>query len=528
MSLFQTAQAFLMRNRVRIFDLGFVLALIGVATLFTFEADIFVNEARDSVEKLKFELNELLVLATLVMAGVLYYVWRRAVEHKRENVRRLQAEQEVLKLALHDPLTSLPNRRHFDESLKAALKTVPTAPEAHAIFFFDLNGFKKVNDIHGHPVGDQLLIHVSARLLRAKREGDLVARLGGDEFAVIARNIAGSEGAASLARRMTECFDSPFILDGVRHQIGTAIGIALTPHDGVEGAELLRKADVALYRAKVEKKTAVRFFEAGMDAHLHERDELERALQDSVNDDALFLRFKPSVNASDGAITGFEVLPRWRHPTLGDLGSDRLLPIAEDAGLLASVTQILFRQACRAASTWPPKVRLAYNFPGALLSDTTIGLRILAALSEAGLSPTRLDLEVDEGALVREAESGQALISLLRKAGISIVADHFGTGYANLQNLQQLQIDRIKIDPSFVSAMLDDRRAAVMVRALISIGQGLDVGVAADGVMTLDQQAALAAQGCEVSQGDLVGGPVDEAEAEALVAETDFAGTMLA
>lgn len=504
------------RHKVKIFDAGFLIVALCVAALFAFEVDVFATEGRLTKRQETIELNELMALTTLLMGGVLFYTWRRAREHTRENARRMEAEKEVMSLAFQDPLTGLPNRRRFDEALKAALNTVPAAPEAHAIFLLDLNGFKKINDVHGHPVGDQVLIHVGARLLRAVREGDLVARLGGDEFVVLARNVAGAEGASTVALRIIECITPPVVVDGVRHAVGTAIGVALSPHDGAGAEELLRKADVALYRAKVERASTVRFFEPEMDARLQERDSLEQALRQAVEADALLVRFRPTGRIGEPQITGFEALARWPHPAQGELPPERFLPVAQDAGLLPVLTEQLLVKACAAVS-WPRSVRLSFTLPGGLLTDPAFGLRILSALGRTGLSPNRLDLEIDEGALIREAEAAQALLNPLRSAGVSIVASHFGTGYSDLQNLHRLKLDRIKIDRTFVEAMTYDRKAAVMVKALIGIGQGLDLGVIADGVGTEAQKAALAAQGCDQAQGAMYGDAVDQAEASALV-----------
>lgn len=495
----------MVRHRVKIFDLGFIILLLAVAGLFAFEVDIFDNEGLVSQRQETIELDEMLVLTTFVMLAVLFYTWRRAREHQRENDRRIAAENEVLTLALQDPLTGLPNRRQFDDALKAALTTVPAAPEAHAVLLLDLNGFKKINDLHGHPAGDQLLIHVGARLMRAVRDGDLVARLGGDEFAVIARNLAGAAGATGIARRIIESLTAPIVIGTTHHRVGTAIGIALAPQDAADSAELLRMADVALYRAKTEVTSAIRFFEAEMDTHLQQRDELERSLLTGLETDAFDLRFQPAAQA-DGRIVALEVMPVWHHPTLGQLDPDRFLPIAEEVGALQSLVEHLLRKACEAATPWPAHVRLNFNLPSALVADADFGLRILAAIGDTGFSPNRLSLEIDEGALVRQAERAQLLIAPLRRAGIAIVADHFGTGYSDLKNFRRLHLDGVKIDRSFVAAMAHDRQAAVMVKAMIGLAHGLDLAVTADGVGTEQQRAALEAQGCDQAQGRLFGG----------------------
>ncbi len=507
--------AIMVRHRVKIFDLGFIVLLLTVACLFAFEIDIFENQGVVSRREQTLELDELLVLTTIVMLATLFYTWRRAREHQRENERRIVAEKEVLTLALQDPLTGLPNRRQFDDALKSALTTIPAAPEAHAMLLLDLNGFKKINDLHGHPTGDQVLIHVGARLMRAVRDGDLVARLGGDEFAIIARNVSGADGATGIARRIIEILTAPIVIGTTRHRIGTAIGIALAPQDAGTAEELLRMADVALYRAKSETKSAVRFFEAGMDTHLQQRDELERSLLAGLDTHAFGLRFQPA-GQTDGRIGAFEVLPFWRHPTLGQLAPERFLPIAEEIGALQPLVEHLLRTACETARLWPDHVRLCFNLPGALVSDMDFGLRILTVLGETGFSPNRLTLEIDEGALVRDAEHAQRLLVPLRRAGIAIVADHFGTGYSDLKNFRRLELDGVKIDRSFVAAMMYDRQAAVMIKAMIGIAHGLDLKVIADGVGTEQQRAALEAQGCDQAQGRLFGGALT---AEQVLAE---------
>jgi diguanylate cyclase (GGDEF)-like protein len=253
----------------------------------------------------------------------------------------------------------LPNRRQFDEALKAALQAPPAAPEAHAILMLDLNGFKRINDVHGPPVGDEVLIHLGSRLLRAVRDGDLVARLGGDEFAVLARNVAGPEAATTIARRIIEGLATPIPAGGVRHPVGAAIGIALSPRDGATGEEMLRKADVALYRAKTERICGLRFFEPEKDARLRERESLEIALRRAVADDGMIVRFKPAIDGRSGEVTAFEALTEWTDPELGEVVPDRFMPIAEDIGLVSALTEYLLRKACAAAITWTSACPLA-------------------------------------------------------------------------------------------------------------------------------------------------------------------------
>jgi diguanylate cyclase (GGDEF)-like protein len=522
-----TLRAGIMRHRVKIFDFGLVAAILAAGALFAFEVDVFESEGGLTQAQAAIQLDELMALTTLTVIGVLFYVVRRAREHARENARRIEAEREVMALAMQDPLTGLPNRRQFSDVLKAALKVVPAAPEAHALLLLDLNGFKKINDVYGHPVGDQALIRVGLRLMKAVREGDLVARLGGDEFAVVARNVGGAEGASSVARRLLDSFAAPIEIGASRHTLGVGIGVALAPHDSDEADELLRKADVALYRAKAERVSAIRFFEPGMEARLRERDELERALREAVDTNRFALLFQPTARLGGDGVASFEASAIWAHPDLGEIGPERYGPIAEEAGLLSPLMDGLFQRACAEAAGWPRDVRLSFPLPGALMLDRTFGLKILTTLAKTGLDPRRLDLEIDEGALIREIEAAEAFLPPLRAAGAAVIARNFGTGYSNLKNLQRLELDGLKIDSSFVAAMAHDRKAAVMVRALISIARGLDLSVSADGVGNAGQEASLAAQGCERAQGSLYGGPVDGARAAALAGGEAFSGMLV-
>jgi predicted signal transduction protein with EAL and GGDEF domain len=292
--------------------------------------------------------------------------------------------------------------------------------------------------------------------------------------------------------------------------------VALSPQDGQGAEELLRKADVALYRAKAERRSGIRFFEPAMDMRLQERDALEQALIADLRTDAFHLRFQPVATVDGAGVTRFEALPLWRRDGRHELEPDRFTPIAEEAGVLAELTEDMLARACRTAALWPPEVRLAFNLPSPLIHDTTFGLKIQSVLAQTGFPPNRLAIEIDEGALIREPDAAELLITPLRQAGVSIVADHFGTGYSDLRKLQRLQIDGVKIDRTFIGAMTRDRKAAVMVKALIGVGLGLDLSVIADGVHTEEQRSALAAEGCGSAQGALYGGAIEPEQTLAL------------
>jgi diguanylate cyclase (GGDEF)-like protein len=279
--------AFMIRHRFAIRDLSLIFAVVLVLSYLAFEFDIYENQDGVTKHQETIELDEALTLGGVLCVGLLAFAVRRYLEQKDETRRRIAAEEHARSLAFQDPLTGLANRRHFEEALNAAIAAPPSAEASHAVFLLDLNGFKQVNDVYGHGVGDQVLIIVSQRLVRAVRPDDTVARLGGDEFAILSRHLMGAEAATSIALRIVEALDETILTGKSSHQVGAGVGIALIPGDATTLEESLRKADVALYRAKSERRSALRFFEQEMDRRVQERDRLDRALRAAVAADAI-------------------------------------------------------------------------------------------------------------------------------------------------------------------------------------------------------------------------------------------------
>jgi len=504
------------RNRIEIQSAAYLLAVMASALFVVWEFDVFHTASHASEHVKSIELDELLAVAALMAGGIVVF-FGYLLRSRRENRQRLAAEHEARRLAMEDPLTGLPNRRQFEDALRTALGAPPRAGGSHGVLLLDLNGFKKVNDVHGHPTGDEVLIGVGNRLKTAVRENDLVARLGGDEFAVLAPHLVGPDAAASIALRIVDSLKEPISAHGGRHQIGTAIGISLIPQDGHDQAEVLRKADIALYRAKDQGGAALRFFEEHMDEAIRERDYLERELRQAVAEEAIVPFYQPLVDLGSGEIIGFEALARWSHPTLGAIEPSRFIPIAEDCGLIAELTDQMLRRSCLGALDWPPQVRLSVNVSPVLLRDPGFGLRLMSILGQTGLAPTRLEVEITESALVQDMEAAQFTLGALRDAGIRIALDDFGTGYSSLYHLRNFKLDAIKIDRSFVEAMSRDPDSAAIVKALIGLGAGLSLSVTAEGVESAQQQSLLAAQGCSNAQGFLFSHAVSLAETRALL-----------
>jgi diguanylate cyclase (GGDEF)-like protein len=510
-------------RRRRFFIQGGLLlaAFMAFATYLAYEYDIFSN-APDVPLKLKIiELDEALALLALLCVGLLAMSWRFLVLQRREVARRIVAERRARELAHQDALTGLPNRRQFEQELKAALAAPPRLGGTHAAYLLDLNDFKRINDVYGHATGDEVLIHVATRLQGAVRGGDLVARFGGDEFAILARQLASAEEATSIALRVIKAFGDPIATGPNQHRLGVGIGIALIPHDGSDATEIMRKADIALYRAKAEPGSASRFFEPAMDARIRERDRIERDLPSAIEDGAIKPYYQPLIDLQTRQVVGFEVLARWTHPVLGNVPPDRFIPVAESSDLINAMTDRLLREAARDACKWPASVTLSFNISPVQLKDQTLALRILAILGETGLSPRRLEVELTESALVQDLESAQQVLGALRDAGVRIALDDFGTGYSSLYHLRNIKIDKLKIDRTFVDDIERHPDAAAMMRALLGLGHGLGLTITAEGVEAQAQATALMEQGCQQAQGYLYGRAMSSADAARFVAESE-------
>jgi diguanylate cyclase (GGDEF)-like protein len=437
--------------------------------------------------------------------------WRRTLEHRA-------AEERAHFLATHDPLTGLPNRRRLGERLQETLARTGRGAGPAALLLVDLDRFKPVNDLHGHLTGDRLLQEVAGRLRTAARETDAVARLGGDEFAVVAElGGGGPEDSARLARRLVAALEAPFELGGITAQVGCSVGIALAPQDAANPEALMRLADLALYRAKAEGRGCFRFFKAGMDARVRERAELETELRLAVARDELEPHFQPLVEISTGRLVGFEMLARWTHPIRGDLPPAEFVPIAEDTGLIAPMTERLLRKACRAAAAWPDDLTVAVNISPLQLRDRGLSAMVRSALEGAGLPARRLEIELTESALIGNLELAREIMDELKALGVRLALDDFGTGYSSLAHLQALPFDKLKIDASFVHAMAHSLDSRKIVAAVVGLGLSLGLPTVAEGVEAPEQAEALARLGCDIGQGWLFGKPISAEAVAALL-----------
>jgi diguanylate cyclase (GGDEF)-like protein len=413
---------------------------------------------------------------------------------------RQKAEAHIAHLARHDHLTDLPNRVFFREELDKSLRRLRSG-DRFAVLCLDLDRFKGVNDTLGHSIGDKLLNVVATRLANCLAEQDFVARLGGDEFAVIQANLGRPEDSGALAGRIIERLAAPYEIEGHQLDIGVSIGIAIAPTDGANADQLLKNADLAMYRAKADGRGSYCFFEPEMDARIQARRALELDLRNALVAGELQLYYQPLVNTKTGEVRCFEALLRWFHPRLGAVPPSEFVPLAEESGLIGPLGQWVLRSACAEAAKWPQHFRVAVNLSPIQFKNLNLTKVILGALASSGLSASRLELEITESLLLEDDTKTIAVLHELRSLGIHIVMDDFGTGFSSLNYLRSFPFDKIKIDKSFVHDMSKGGDSVAIVKAIIDLARALDIGVVAEGVETADQCRRLVAEGCEDMQG---------------------------
>jgi diguanylate cyclase (GGDEF)-like protein len=397
------------------------------------------------------------------------------------------AESAVRRLAYFDPLTELPNRRSFFESVERALTEATPARETFALLFVDLDYFKQVNDTMGHGAGDELLRGVARRLTSIVREEDVVARLGGDEFVILQRDVRRLKEIMALAERIIECCRAPFLLAGQQVRVGASVGIARSPRNGEDRETLLRNADTALYRAKASGRNGWRFFKPAMHAELVARAALERDLRRAVAEKTLKVYFQPILHTDGEKISAFEALLRWRHPERGMVSPVEFIPIAEETGLIVEMGAHVLERACRACATWPEDIRVAVNLSALQFKKGDLVVTIEKALSTSGLAPNRLEVEITESVLMQDTESVCGVLRKLRDLGVSISLDDFGTGYSSLSYLHRFPLDRVKIDRSFLRKACNNQNSLTLLHGIIRLGVELGLGLIVEGVETLDQ-----------------------------------------
>jgi diguanylate cyclase (GGDEF)-like protein len=508
-------------------DLRDALVLFGIAVVTFVCSDIYdlprhIFEFGMTYESWK--VDDIIFVGFVLGILWMIYGFRRYMDFSREIKARRNAELEARQLARHDPLTGLPNRRFFAEKLDECLRNASESGRV-AILMLDLDGFKIVNDTHGHAAGDKALREFSHRISAILRSEEVLARIGGDEFAIVMPKMASLDEPTNLARRIAAAVAEPLTIDDTPVEFGVGIGISIAPNDGNEPDELLKRADRALYRAKSAGRSSVRFFEPEMDTHVEQRIRIERELRKAIACDGIVSHYQPLVSLDGNSIIGFEALARWESEDLGSVPPGIFIPIAEETGLINVLGDQLLRRACLDAYTWPAEFILAFNVSPVQLRDPLLGLRILFILGQTGFSPRRLEIEITESALVNVA-AAQSVIDDLRRVGVRIALDDFGTGYATLTQLLSFHLDKIKIDRSFVSRLDQSGDGLVIVRAILGLAKGFGLTTTAEGIEDAQQLARLKEIGCEEGQGYLFSKAVSSAEIPALLERAQLASAV--
>ena len=418
-----------------------------------------------------------------------------------------ESEDRMRHLALHDALSGLPNRTYFGERLAATIEEVARNDSSAALLAIDLDHFKDVNDTLGHHVGDGLIKGVAQRLIRALRSDDLVARLGGDEFAVIVSQAPDLETLESLAIRLNEVLRAPYGIMGHTLVIGASIGIAMIDKRSSDAADIMRRADVALYRAKNEGRNRACIYDADMDASLRERKQLELDLYDAITNNGLSIAYQPLVSPSGDKMVAVEALCRWKHPERGEIPPVEFIPVAERSELIIPLGEWVLRHACLEAKNWDGVI-LAVNVSPLQFRRQDFVDVVERIMSETGFDPKRLELELTESTLLGNTGSAESAMLRLKALGVRLALDDFGTGYSSLSYLRRFPFDKIKIDRSFVRAIETTADSASIIHAIVSLGRGLGMKVTAEGVETAEQQLFLRAAGVHTMQGYRFGRPM--------------------
>ena len=438
--------------------------------------------------------------------------WKKRYE--RERKARQEAEEIAERFtrdALHDPLTGLANRALFLDRLHHALQATGRHRMPLATLVMDLDGFKEINDSYGHAVGDELLCAVAKRLVEAVRSNDTVARLGGDEFAIVIEDVDDA-GRDLVIERIKRAIATPFLIHGEPRQVGGSIGLVLSRGNIDTPSDMLRRADMAMYAAKREGKVGHAVFETSMHTAMVFRLEMKSALQRALQEREFVLHYQPVVELAGGRMTGMEALVRWNRPDGGIVAPGEFIPLAEETGMIVPLGWWVLDEACRQFSRWhakQPELVLHVNLSPRQLHDPQATATVLDALSASGLPAESLVLELTEGSIMQDVESSLVAMEKLTALGVRMSVDDFGTGYSSLSYLQKLPVSVLKVDKAFVDQVAASKQGAALVRAIIGVGQALELQVVAEGVERVEQVGRLQALNCRYAQGYYFSRPLD-------------------
>ena len=486
-----------------------------------------VGEAEQRWERLK-KLSQWLAVAmvALVTASLMLVWWRLNAALTTSEKAYHVAEADLRWMARHDLLTGVANRWYFTEQKRSTLEAL-RGEEKCAVFALDLDRFKPVNELYGHRIGDEVL-KVVAKRLSSTAKNALVARVGGDEFGILVRNVSSEEELRRLAEWILTEVQQPVQLANLWIKIGISIGYTICEahsghlseleiQDGSAVEATLRRADMALHEAKLQGRGCYRRFEASMEAALFERVELEAEIGDAIRDGQVVPHYQPIVDMRSGKVISIEALARWNHPKKGLLHPSEIIPVAENTGMIGSLTHELLRRALEDARNWPDDVNLSINLSPLQLADSWLATRLMATIGDGSFPPRRLELEITENALIENMQTARGILESFKRLGVRVALDDFGSGYAGLRYLREFTFDRLKIDRGFVRNITRERRDTRIVAAILQLSRSLNLEVVAEGVEDRATRDCLLELGCSLGQGYLFSKPVPAEEIRRLV-----------
>ncbi len=467
--------------------------------------------------------DQAMVTALLLNIALILLIWRRTSALSDEVDVYRQAEVRAQHLAITDPLTNLFNRRAIKEKTSELSARAARRGKSVAFLMIDLDGFKKINDLYGHDSGDLLLREVSDRMREVAPPSSILARLGGDEFGIcVVFEPEYPETIDRIAEDLVEAIARPILIAETEQTVTASIGIARPEQDCDSIDMLIRRADIALYAAKKNGRNGYSWFENGMEVELRSRNSLEGDIRAAIPNDEFVPYFEQQIDLKTGELVGFEMLARWVSPVRGLIPPDDFIAVAEETGMIGDLSMSIIRKALVEAKTWDPKLTVSVNISPVQLKDPWLAQKIVKLLVETGFPANRLEVEITESSLFKNLSLAQSIVGSLKNQGIQIALDDFGTGYSSLAHLRALPFDRIKIDRSFVSSMLENAESAAIVSAIAGLGASLDVPITAEGIEDEAIIAKLAALGCSKGQGWFFGQPMTIDQVRSLLAQKNM------
>jgi diguanylate cyclase (GGDEF)-like protein len=499
----------------------FVIIGVAIGALLVLAAlgNFYFQTLRDQLLSLSSNNSGLVISLLLLNVALTVYGWRKWHDAKREVIERTAAEKRAQSLASTDPLTGFLNRRAFGEAAEELLGAGGKKSRSVAMLIVDLDGFKSINDVHGHLTGDNLLRTTAEVIAKALPKGAVSARLGGDEFAAAFLFDADApQGVDATAEQIVARLGKPFDLAGVHIHISSSVGVARSDADCMTVDALLRRADIAMYAAKKSGRGRFVWFDASMERELQKRNSVEAGLRLGIPRHEIVPYFEQQIDLVTGSLHGFEVLARWQHPELGLVQPAEFIGVAEEAGLIGDLSMSVMRQAFHEARGWDPGLTLSVNISPTQLKDPWLSQKIVKLLVETGFPAERLEVEITESSLFENLGLAQSIVGSLKNQGIRIALDDFGTGYSSLAHLRALPFDRIKIDRSFVASLNENSESAAIVNAITKLADSLNLAVTAEGIEDRLIEARLRQIGSYKGQGYFYGKPLPVAEVRKMLA----------